>query len=119
MAIVARGLGQPEDGALVAGGLGRSTGGGGATPGPMVAALVGTGTLTGELTATGSIVGGSPGGALPPGYFQWPSQRPQRPQTKPRQMVATLGGIGTLTGDLGFTVDFDAELEQLLLVGAL
>ena len=113
MAIVARGLGQPEDGALVVGGLGTVTVG----PNAMSATLTGTSTLTATLTAGDVeppvVGGGAPGGArvrfvqLPPLVNQ------------PRSISATLTGSGELTAHLDFTVDFDAELEQLLLVGAL
>lgn len=49
MAIVARGLGQPEDGSLVAGGLGTTE----PDLNAMVASLSGSGTITATLTASG------------------------------------------------------------------
>lgn len=49
MAIVTRGLGQPEDGSIVAGGLGATE----PDLNAMVAVITATGSLTGTLTATG------------------------------------------------------------------
>jgi hypothetical protein len=132
MAIVARGLGQPEDGALVAGGLGTSepapagsisaTIAGtssltaeltAATPsGAMAVAIAGTSSLTAVLTATGVQPGQPSGGNTSP----WLSFKRG---AIAGEMSARLAGSSFLTADLDFSIDFDAELEQLLLIGAL
>ena len=105
MAIVARGLGLPEDGAIVAGGFGTVE----VDPNAMSATLTGSGTILATLSVadTGPV------------YTLAGGARRQRFIPTRGEMAATLTAAITLTGDLDFTVNFDAELEQLLLVGAL
>ena len=62
MAIVARGLGQPEDGSLVAGGLGATE----PDLNAMVAVITATGSLSGTLTAANEEPTESGGGAARP-----------------------------------------------------
>lgn len=136
MAIVSRGLGQPEAGAIVTAGLGVSetdpnalhahiygtssvladlTGTGG---NELAATLTGTSTLTAELTAETVV---SPGGGGGGGGRSWPIplKRP-RPELRPAPLAAHLYGAATLTAELTFTVDFDAiDIELLLLVDAI
>ncbi len=61
MAIVARGLGLPEDGSLVAAGLGTTE----ADPNAMVAALSGSGSITATLTAADDTPDTTEGGGRP------------------------------------------------------
>lgn len=105
MAIVARGLGQPGDGAIAAEGL-ASDSAGGPTIVNMSATLTGTGTLTGTLDAF-----------IPSRQFAGGWIEPQ--PAIPAFMSATLRGAGRLTGDADTVLDFDAELQQLLLLGVL
>lgn len=104
MAIVARGLGQPEAGAIVSDGLAATEP---AAPGSISATLTGTSTLTADLTATGAV--------LPSGRFLAAPWLLERKQVA--AMSATLTGSSSLSAHLDFSTDFDAELELLLLAG--
>jgi hypothetical protein len=111
MAIVVRGLGQPEAGSLTLGGLGTSE----QTEGAITAALVGSTTLTATLTATAAATSDAGGSDL----LRWVPYTPPTPTRYRVPITATLTGAGALTGDLVGVFDFDGELEQLLLVGAI
>lgn len=126
--IVVGGLG--GDGPIVTAGLGLA---GAPDPNSMRAVLRGTGTLSAELTASGSpdmaaSLNGSgsltatltDANAVTPaaGYFGgYAYPVPPRPRTRPGWIAATLAGTSTMTADLDFTLDFDAELRQLMLLG--
>ena len=112
MAIAARGLGLPEDGALVVGGLGTVE----VDANAMSATLNGASTLTATLTADAEQPVTPPAG----GGNTMPSLSfPRKRKTIVGVMAATLNGTSTLAADIDFTIDFDADLEQLLLVGAI
>jgi hypothetical protein len=108
MAIVTRGLGLPEDGAIVAGGLGTAE----VNANAMAATLTGSSTLVATLTATGSPPPPTSGGG-------GVRSTPIIPRAKPVNITACLSGRATIRATLTYTINFDAELEQLLLVGAL
>lgn len=113
MAIVVRGLGLPEDGALVAGGLGVSE----SDPNAMAATITVVGLLSGSLTDgnTGlTVAAGSPGGR--PLFVLYP---PKPPRVRPGLMAADLVVTSSLVADLDFLFDFDSELEVLLMAGVL
>lgn len=133
MAIVARGLGLPEDGSIVAGGFGTVevdanamsatlTGVGVLTAeltansaNAMVATLTGSSTITAELTYTGTPTEVPSTG----GGNTMPSLSFKKRKPRPGWIGAELAGTSTLTADIDFTINFDAELEQLLLVGVI
>lgn len=105
MAIVARGLGLPEDGALVVGGLGVSE----ADLNAMFATLAGSSTLTATLAAADVTPtpppfangGGSTGSLL----------------LRRKNMSARLSGWSSLRADLTFSANFDdSDLELLLML---
>ncbi len=82
----------------------------------LAATLNGTGTLTATLTdanAPATSVG-KPGGRRFWGASLTPPPLPVTAGT----MSATLTGGSTLTADLDFTIDFDDELRELMLLGA-
>lgn len=108
MAIVAHGFGTPEAGALVVLGLGAAE----VDENAIAAHLTGTSTVTGTLTAT--TASDETGG----GYEWRPLTRPVPPRIA-WPITARLSGGSTLTADLVGVFDFDGELEQLLLVGAI
>lgn len=116
MAIVARGLGLPEDGALVAGGFGTVE----VDSNAMTAALTGsTATVVATLTAAGDTATvGVFGGAkfIEPRHLVWPAV-PKKPK-QARPITATLTGSGRIVATLDYTIDFDADLELLLLLAA-
>lgn len=118
MAIVVRGLGLPEDGALVVGGLGVSE----ADPNAMFATLAGSSSLSAALTAGGStptVAGGSISTRRPRhyGYATRPIFIVHKATRAP--IKASLSGSSLLTADITFTIDFDLDLETLLLAGVL
>lgn len=110
MAVVGRGLGQPEDGALVTGGLGLA---GVADPNAMSAHLSGSGTVTADLTAAVTI--------LPPLFGGGPARPKARPKAHVANGTAALAGAGTVSASLTFvdhwqaTDDFNINVELLLL----
>jgi hypothetical protein len=117
MAIVSRGLGLPEDGAIVAAGLGVTE----QVPGAMTATLAGVGTLTAALTYTGGaepdtgLSGPRTAVRIIPPKFKPPRHR--KPLVVVGHMTARLTGTGTLTAELGFEIRFrDQDLEQLLIL---
>ena len=112
MAIVARGLGQPEDGSLVAGGLGTTE----PDLNAMVASLSGSGTITATLTATTTVV--ATGGHS--GKWDGILQPPRRRQTVAAFMSADLHGSSRLHAEITFSANFDdLDFEVLLLAGSI
>lgn len=112
MAIVTGGLGQPESGSIVAGGLGSTSE---TNPNAMQAALVGSSTITANLTATGSTPEPEPTTGSG-GYVRIASRPPRRtprPRAIPAPISAHLTGRGTLTGRIGFTIDPDQLAYEL------
>ena len=131
--IVVGGLG--GDGPIVTAGLGLS---GAADPNAMRAALSGVGAFSATLTAAGSpdmaaglngssaltatltdgnavdVPVGKPGGRRFWGASLTP---PPLPRPIPGALAAHIVGTSTLTTDLDFTIDFDDELRQLMLLG--
>lgn len=131
--IVVGGLG--GDGPIVTAGLGLS---GAADPNAMRAALSGVGAFSATLTAAGSpdmaaglngssaltatltdanapeVPAGKPGGRR----FWGASLTPPPIPVTVGHMSAVLVGTSALTADLDFTIDFDDELQQLMLLGA-
>lgn len=124
MAIVARGLGQPEDGPIVAGGLGIN----GGAPSGSFRNMAATITATASLTAT-LETSGAPEPELPPTgggvYARRRHRAPARPLllTTPLGDIALIGatiaGSSTMTAVLVADMNFDADLELLMLVGAI
>lgn len=116
--IVTAGLGltaAPDPDALRAtlGGAGTLTGTLTAAAAPdMTADLGGVGTVTATLTDGNAAPAGKPGGR-PWGVSLVP---PRRPVTV-GALSATIDGTSTVTADLDFTIDVDAELEELMLLG--
>lgn len=107
MSIVANGLGQPEQGAIVAAGLGASEP---AAPGAISAHLTGTASVTATLTAVGGSAGLRRSGR----------RRITYTVATPGYMHATLTATASVAADIEFTVNFDdTDLIELLLVGAL
>jgi len=108
VAIVTGGLGQPEEGSLVAGGLGISE----TNPNALRAVLSGSGAIVGTLTD-----GGAPAPAPEPPAVGHVIRRPYRylqpppltrePDPIPVSAVAHLSGSGRMTGRLDFTLDAD------------
>ncbi len=110
MAIVARGLGLPEDGSLVAAGLGTTE----ADPNAMVAALSGSGSISATLTAAGGSV------STPSPHGKWDGMLQPPRRRRVGAMGAELSGTAPLTAEITFTVNFDdQDFETLLLVGAI
>jgi hypothetical protein len=131
--IVVGGLG--GDGPIVTNGLGLT---GAPDPNAMRAVLRGTSTITAELTAAGGnalaatlngsgtltatltdanapeVPAGKPGGRR----FWGASLTPPPIPVTVGHMSAVLVGTSALTADLDFTIDFDDELQQLMLLGA-
>jgi hypothetical protein len=104
MPIVVGGLGLPEEGSLVAGGLGVSE----SSPNAMSATLAGTSSLTATLTGvdnSGPPVAQPMGG----GAAWYPLDRIT---TRPGRMAATLTGSSHLTARLDYEIDVDLLLEQ-------
>lgn len=128
MDLVARGLGQPQSGPLVAAGLGYSgtattitaamratlsgssqfsaTASGAVVPVDMVATLSGTSQFSAGIGGP-AVIGGSARYWLAPAH-------PFRPWIIHAPMVATLSGHGTVTGHLDWRLDTDALLAQLI-----
>lgn len=108
MPIVAHGLGLPEEGALVAGGLGLTE----QVAGAMSATLTGSGTLTATLTTTTTNT--------PPADPQTGRPGNWRPKKKPAvtvELSARLGGRSTFAADLDVAVHMDdLDFEQLLVL---
>jgi hypothetical protein len=118
MAIVARGLGLPEDGSLVAAGLGTTE----ADPNAMVAALSGSGSISATLTATDDTPDtGSPeshGGITLARRrkLAMDALKKSRPPLvipiTPGPMTARLTGSSRLTADLTVDLDWSILLED-------
>lgn len=107
MSIVSSGLGQPEQGALVAGGLGLSEP---VAPGSISAALNGSATITATLTAVSGAIRAAG------------NRRNRRTYFTPTvaNISAAITAGATLSADIEFTANFDdLDIETLLLVGAL
>ena len=120
MAVVSGGLGQPESGAIVAGGLAAA----GAPSGFRNATLTVTATATSSITA--DVLGGEEPPPDPPSTAGGGARiMPRRILPEPRRkttfvdarMSVHCKSSAAITADV--TVNFDAELEELLLVGAL
>lgn len=81
----------------------------------MAATIVGSATLTASLSdgAVPEIRAGKPGGR----WFWGASLVPPKPPTTVVSMAAHIVGTSTITADLDFTIDFDDELRQLMLLG--
>lgn len=107
MPIVTGGLGLPEEGALVAAGLGVAEP---APPGAISAALTGGASITALLIANPTPPSryGSGGGVI---------DRTPRPIVG--VMAARITATAAVNAEITFSMDFDAEIEQLLLVGAI
>ncbi len=118
MAIVTGGLGQPESGAIVAGGLGTSQ----TDPNAMRATLAGSCTITANLTATGSTPEPEPTTGSGGRNRYLPSTKTLRPRIEfvtAARITAHLSGTSHLTARLDYEIDPDvlvAELAQLLLL---
>lgn len=117
MAIVAHGLGQPEKGAIVAGGLGATE----TDPNALRAVLAGSALLMATLTAT-AVVPPVPTGTGGFGRIPLPPlRRPQRTPlfrptpTIPGPLVAHLTGASHLTASLDYEIDVDALAYELSL----
>lgn len=122
MAIVARGLGQPEDGALVAAGLGTAEP---AAPGTMSAQLVGTGSLTATASTDTGVAETPPSGGSPfPPPWYGPRVVPTRPKpprkktrrTQPVDLAATVQGGSTVTATAVTTSRLPVEWDDLALL---
>jgi hypothetical protein len=103
VAIVAHGLGQPEEGALVVAGLGVSE----TNPNALRAVLSGSSSLTANLTD-----GAMPEPPAPsvgsPGFRGWVIPvPPQGPKAIPGRLHASLTGGSSLTAAIDFTIDPD------------
>jgi hypothetical protein len=117
MPVVLGGYGQPEDGAIVAHGLGTSEP---APPGSMSATLSGSGSLSATLTAAGGEP--DPPRRMAGHHGRLPKRAPKNVKVKPGWMSVALTGGGALSAEVEFTYDpgpsrRQAE-EELLLVGA-
>jgi len=110
VAIVAHGLGQPEQGAIVALGLGATE----VDPNALRATLSGSGAITADLTDGGApapVAAGSP-------HFRtsWVTPvLPQAPEPIPGRLEATLTGSGHLAAVIDFGIDADALAYELSL----
>jgi hypothetical protein len=120
MAVVSGGLGQPESGAIVAAGLGAS----GTPSGFRNATITVTATATSSITAD-VLVREGPQPEPPPtsggGWDQWTTPRKPKRRKRTRYITAELHvhcqSSATIHADA--LINFDAELEELLLVGAI
>jgi hypothetical protein len=118
MAIVARGLGQPEDGGIVVGGLGASEPAG---PGGFLNLSLSV-EATSETTIAAEVIGDTPVVTPPQGGGNTsPGLSFAKPKRQPKYVEITLIAESTATALIvaDVTYNFDAELEELLLVGAL
>jgi hypothetical protein len=104
VAIVARGLGQPEDGALVAAGLGTAEP---AAPGAMAALIVGVGTVTATLVGD---TGTPPEQPDRVGVFH---ARPQMPPLRPAPLHYITDTAAHLTGGASVTATLTATTRTL------
>lgn len=110
MAIVAHGLGQPEQGAIVAGGLGATE----VDPNALRAVLSGSGAILATLTDGATPEPPAPAGTGSPGFQGWVIPVPQQaPKAKPGHLVATLTGTSSLTASIDFTIDPDQLAYEL------
>lgn len=84
----------------------------------LTATLAGTSSLTASLTDANApeVPAGKPGGRRFWGASLTPPRQPM-PRPIPGALSAHLAGGSTLIADLDFTIDFDDELEQLLMLG--
>jgi hypothetical protein len=84
----------------------------------LTATLAGTSSLTTALTDANApeVPAGKPGGRQFWGASLTPPRQPL-PRPIPGVLSAHLAGGSTLIADLDFTIDFDDELEQLLMLG--
>ena len=114
MAIVAHGLGQPESGAIVAGGLGAAE----TDPNALRAHLSGSSSVLAVLSdGSAPVAPPSTGGRTP--YYYYTPPHPVEPQPIPGRLVAHLHGDSRLHAHLDFTLDPDwlaAELATALLL---
>lgn len=113
MAIVTGGLGQPESGSIVAGGLGAAE----VDPNRLRAVLVGSSSILANLT-DGSAPAPEPeptGGHKyrPYRYPQIILDPPKAPEPIPGVLVAHLSGTSRLSGSLDFTIDADLLAYEL------
>jgi len=114
VAIVAHGLGQPESGAIVVGGLGAAE----ADPNRLRATLVGSSAILATLTDGGAPAAPTTGGGHH-GYYYYTPPQILEPQQIPGRLVAHLHGDSHLTAHLDFTLDPEwlaAELATALLL---
>jgi hypothetical protein len=111
VAIVGGGLGQPEVGALVVRGMGRT----GPSSG-MSATLTGVAVIDASLTGGGTVTAAASTGH----GHQITFPQPRIIQLRTIDMSADLVGFGRLIADISFGVNFDDDdLRTLLLVDAL
>jgi hypothetical protein len=122
MAIVAKGLGQPESGSVVAAGMGAA---GEPSGGGFLNVAVNV-TAESEVTIAAEVVGGETPPTTPPtGGGGWrPNWRRQYepaitrdPQYVDFTLTVEAASVATITADISY--NFDDELELLLLVGAI
>lgn len=113
MAIVTGGLGQPESGAIVAGGLGTSE----TNPNAMRAVLAGTSTIAANLTAGGAPTPEpEPTGGHKYRPYRYPQiilDPPKAPEPIPGVLVAHLSGTSRLSGSLDYEIDADLLAYEL------
>lgn len=99
MPIVVGGLGLPEEGALVAAGLGAA----GAATDSLRARLAGSSDVTATLTDGAAPTPAPPAGA--PGLGGWVLPIPYRRPTHPAPIAAHLHGAGGLTASIDLALD--------------
>ena len=105
MSIVTRGLGQPEDGALVALGLGLSTA---VEPdGIMACVAAGSGSMTCTLSTSTRTVGGAP--SFGPVVVIPPTRKP----TTYADLAATITGSSSVSATLDYSLNVDLLVAQL------
>ncbi len=111
MSLVTGGLGQPEQGAIVAGGLGAAEP---TAPGAIAGTATGVATCTGTLTGTT----GQPSQPIRGGGFVSP-RFPDREQKIYADLAGVAVGSASCTGGLDFSFNWaafdDADLEVLVL----
>jgi hypothetical protein len=112
MSLVTGGLGQPEQGAIVAGGLGAAEP---TAPGAIAGTATGVATCTGTLTGTTSQ-------PPPPiyGHSGWTRPTPRPRPVRYGDMAGATSGTSTCVGRIDFSFNWaafdDADLELLELV---
>jgi hypothetical protein len=118
MAVVTGGLGQPESGAIVAGGLGAAGAPSGFRNFTVTVTATATASITAEVLVREDVT--PPPVRAGGGWDRWTTPRkPKRKRTRyvDVQLNVVCQSTATITADTLY--NFDAELEQLLLVGAI